>query len=134
MSIDVNILIGGAAGQGIQTVGDLLVQVCRRAGLYVFAVNGYESRIRGGHSNVQVRVSDRPIKAPCRPVHLLIAMTGETVKRHRDRLASDGLIIEVHSHPEQALSDGAQSLKPDKMAALMKELHPLAEALGRKLK
>ncbi|WP_269719151.1 2-oxoacid:acceptor oxidoreductase family protein [Desulfosudis oleivorans] len=88
MPIDINILIGGAAGQGIQTVGDLLVQVCRKSGLHVFAVNGYESRIRGGHSNVQVRISDQPVKAPCRPVHLLLAMTDETIDRHRDRLAA----------------------------------------------
>ena len=46
---------------------------------------------------------------------------------------ADGLLIEVHPHPEQALSDGAQSLKPEKLAALMRELKPLAEALGRSL-
>jgi len=46
---------------------------------------------------------------------------------------ADGLLIEVHPHPEQALSDGAQSLKPERMVALLKELKPLAEALGRGL-
>jgi 3-deoxy-7-phosphoheptulonate synthase len=44
---------------------------------------------------------------------------------------ADGLIIEVHPQPDRALSDGAQSLKPDKLAALLAELKPLAEALGR---
>jgi 3-deoxy-7-phosphoheptulonate synthase len=46
---------------------------------------------------------------------------------------ADGLIIEVHPHPEVAVSDGAQSLKPEKFAQLMRELKPLAEALGREL-
>jgi 3-deoxy-7-phosphoheptulonate synthase len=46
---------------------------------------------------------------------------------------ADGLIIEVHPHPEVAVSDGAQSLKPEKFAQLMRELKPLAEALGRDL-
>jgi 3-deoxy-7-phosphoheptulonate synthase len=46
---------------------------------------------------------------------------------------ADGLILEVHPNPEKALSDGAQSLKLDKFAALMRELKPLAEALGRSL-
>ncbi len=46
---------------------------------------------------------------------------------------ADGLIIEVHNHPEEALSDGPQSLKPDKFAKLMRELRALAEALGRSL-
>ena len=46
---------------------------------------------------------------------------------------ADGLLIEVHSHPELALSDGPQSLKPDKFAALMKDLKKVAEALGREI-
>jgi 3-deoxy-7-phosphoheptulonate synthase len=46
---------------------------------------------------------------------------------------ADGLLIEVHSHPEVALSDGPQSLKPEKFAALMKELKRVAAAIGREL-
>jgi len=44
---------------------------------------------------------------------------------------TDGLMIEVHNQPEIAFSDGAQSLKPKKFAQLMKELRPVAEAVGR---
>ena len=46
---------------------------------------------------------------------------------------ADGLIIEVHPRPEEALSDGPQSLKPSKFAQLMRELRPVAEAVGRGL-
>jgi len=46
---------------------------------------------------------------------------------------ADGLIIEVHPRPEEALSDGPQSLKPSKFAQLMCELRPVAEAVGRSL-
>ncbi len=46
---------------------------------------------------------------------------------------ADGLIIEVHPHPEQALSDGAQSLRPERFATLVQEARRLAEALGRRL-
>ncbi len=45
----------------------------------------------------------------------------------------DGLIIEVHSHPEEALSDGAQSLLPEKFTQLMQELKILAKAVNRKI-
>ena len=44
---------------------------------------------------------------------------------------ADGLMIEVHPHPELAMSDGAQSLKPEKFAALVHELKQLAPVLGR---
>jgi 3-deoxy-7-phosphoheptulonate synthase len=41
------------------------------------------------------------------------------------------LIIEVHPHPEEAWSDGAQSLKPEKFAQLVQDVKRVAEAVGR---
>jgi len=46
---------------------------------------------------------------------------------------ADGLIIEVHNHPEEAVSDGAQSLIPDNFLSLMNELKKIAGAVGRKI-
>ncbi len=46
---------------------------------------------------------------------------------------ADALIIEVHTNPEEALSDGEQSLRPDIFAELMKELKPIAQAVGREI-
>jgi len=46
---------------------------------------------------------------------------------------ADGLMIEVHMRPEEAFSDGIQSLKPNRFISLMRELEPFAEAAGRKL-
>ena len=46
---------------------------------------------------------------------------------------ADGLLIEVHPHPDEALSDGAQSLKPDTFAELMRELKLVAKAVGREI-
>ncbi|MBX3066310.1 MAG: 3-deoxy-7-phosphoheptulonate synthase [Anaerolineae bacterium] len=46
---------------------------------------------------------------------------------------ADGLILEVHMEPEKALSDGAQSLRPEKFAELMKQMRRVAEAVDREL-
>lgn len=46
---------------------------------------------------------------------------------------ADALMIEVHTNPEEALSDGEQSLKPDVFKKLMNELRPIAESVGREL-
>jgi 3-deoxy-7-phosphoheptulonate synthase len=45
----------------------------------------------------------------------------------------DGLIIEVHPDPENALSDGDQSLSPKNFSELMRELKAVAKAIGREL-
>ncbi|MDD4183156.1 MAG: 3-deoxy-7-phosphoheptulonate synthase, partial [Candidatus Omnitrophica bacterium] len=46
---------------------------------------------------------------------------------------ADGLLIEVHPKPEEALSDGPQQLLPENFALLMKELKPIAFACGREI-
>jgi 3-deoxy-7-phosphoheptulonate synthase len=47
---------------------------------------------------------------------------------------ADALLIEVHSDPDKALSDGAQSLFPEQFRKLMDELRIIAPAVGRTLK
>src|SRR6058998_1581015 len=46
---------------------------------------------------------------------------------------ADGIIVEVHPHPDQALSDGAQTLFPDQFAQLMREVRVIAEVIGRRV-
>ena len=45
---------------------------------------------------------------------------------------ADGLIVEVHPDPRQALSDGGQSLTPEKFAILVKQAKGIAREVGRK--
>lgn len=59
---------------------------------------------------------------------LVIAMTKAAVA-----VGADGLLIEVHPHPDQALKDGAQSLTCENFGQLVKELKPIAAAVGRTL-
>lgn len=93
MGIDVTIKIGGAAGQGIQTVGDLLAEVAVHSGFYIMAMNDFESRIRGGHSFFQIRICDQPVLAPSHKVHLLVALDAVTVERYQAQLVEGGLAI-----------------------------------------
>ena len=46
---------------------------------------------------------------------------------------ADGLMIEVHTNPAEAASDGEQSLTPDVFKKMMKELKPVAKAVGREI-
>jgi 3-deoxy-7-phosphoheptulonate synthase len=57
----------------------------------------------------------------------------EAVSKAAVAAGADGLLIEVHPHPSQAMSDGAQSLKPETFARLMTDLQAIALAVGREL-
>jgi len=48
-------------------------------------------------------------------------------------VGADGIIVEVHPEPEKALCDGAQSLYPEQLTQLIKEIKPICKAVGRKL-
>jgi 3-deoxy-7-phosphoheptulonate synthase len=56
----------------------------------------------------------------------------DAVSRAAIAAGADGLIIEVHPHPEEALSDGAQSMRPEEFAETVGHIRRVAAAVGRK--
>ena len=57
----------------------------------------------------------------------------ESLSKAAVAVGADGLIIEVHNDPKNALCDGAQSIKPEVFAKLMEELKVIAKAVGREI-
>jgi len=93
MDGQVTIKIGGAAGQGIQTVGRLLALACQKGGAWLFALDDHESRIRGGHNFQLLRLSREKVAAPSREVHLLVALDKVTPALHGPELVAGGLVL-----------------------------------------
>jgi 2-oxoglutarate/2-oxoacid ferredoxin oxidoreductase subunit alpha len=91
--MDYSIKIGGAAGQGIQTIGDALARIFARSGYHVFTHQDYESRIRGGHNFYQIRFSDTPVMASVEKIDLMIGLDKESISLHQDELTDQGLFI-----------------------------------------
>lgn len=93
MSVDLDFMIGGEAGQGVQSVGFLLAKVFACGGYHVFADEDYESRVRGGHNFFRVRVSNHRVAAIAKDVDILIALDGDSIRLHQAEMASRGIII-----------------------------------------
>jgi 3-deoxy-7-phosphoheptulonate synthase len=55
----------------------------------------------------------------------------DAVARAGIAAGADGLIVEVHPHPSQALSDGGQSLKPERFAEMVRQVRAIAQVIGR---
>ncbi|MCG6917879.1 MAG: 2-oxoacid:acceptor oxidoreductase subunit alpha [Deltaproteobacteria bacterium] len=90
---DINVLIGGEAGQGLVTLGGILAKSLVRAGYLIVVTQSYHSRIRGGHNTYAIRASGEKIVAPREEIDLLIALNAETVALHNRELGAGGLII-----------------------------------------
>lgn len=90
---DFNIMVGGEAGQGVQSVGTVIAKGLARGGYHVFADQDYESRVRGGHNFFRIRVSNHEIRAIAEKLDLLVALNRETLDIHQKELKPGGVII-----------------------------------------
>ena len=93
MPTDVNFMVGGEAGQGVQSVGFILAKAFAQGGFHVFADQDYESRVRGGHNFFRVRVKDSRVGAIAEPVDMLIVFNKENIDLHQAKLAKRGVIV-----------------------------------------
>ncbi len=90
---ELNIKLGGAAGQGLQLSGLILGKLFVRGGYRVFAVQDSESRIRGGHNTFQLRIKDAPVSAMTTRANLIVALDRESIAPGRPDLAEGGMVI-----------------------------------------
>jgi 2-oxoglutarate ferredoxin oxidoreductase subunit alpha len=94
--VDLAIGIGGAAGQGIATPGDILARIFVRRGLHLNAYNAYQSIIRGGHIFLTLRTSDQPVLSHGDKLDILMPLNQDTMNRHL-RLLSAGAAVLYNS-------------------------------------
>lgn len=88
-----NILIGGAAGQGIDTTVANLERLLKRSGYCIFSVRDFMSRVRGGHNFTIMRFGNEPINSHSNVLDGIIALDNDTVEIHKDKLKEDGFIL-----------------------------------------
>ncbi|HSV32109.1 MAG TPA: 2-oxoacid:acceptor oxidoreductase subunit alpha [Atribacteraceae bacterium] len=116
--VDYSIKIGGEAGQGVQTVADSLSRIFLRSGLQVFTIQDYQSRIRGGHSFTQIRLSDAPLCAMRKEVDMLVCLDSATCRIHAGEVSERGLVLGALDQSDPSYSRSVISLD---FAAIAKE-------------
>lgn len=90
---DVVILIGGEAGHGLVTIGNVLAKTLIQAGYEIVVSQDYMSRVRGGHNTFVIRAATHPIQAPVEGVDLLVALNQETLELHEGELNPGALVM-----------------------------------------
>ena len=91
--LDLNIVIAGAAGEGIQTIGDVLTRSILELGYSVFTWTEYESRIRGGKSSYRIRVSEKMSNAPRHDADLLLVLNEQAREHYAGLLNKTGVTL-----------------------------------------
>jgi 2-oxoglutarate ferredoxin oxidoreductase subunit alpha len=85
--------IGGAAGQGVATPGDIFARIFSRRGLHVNAYNAYQSIIRGGHTFLTIRTGPEPVTNFGDRIDLLIPLNQDTIDRHLHLMRPGSAVI-----------------------------------------
>src|SRR5271166_2525405 len=85
--------IGGAAGQGVATPGDIFAKIFSRRGLHLNAYNAYQSIIRGGHTFLTIRTGPDKISNMGDRIDLLIPLNQDTMDRHLVLLSAGGACL-----------------------------------------
>jgi len=145
------VAIGGAAGQGVATPGDIFAKIFARRGLHISAYNAYQSIIRGGHTFLTIRTGIEEVTCFGDRIDLLIPLNQDSINRHLGLMQSGSAIvyngdaIKPGAHPPGAqlcplpvnqLSKGSRSKVEQNTLALAASLQmmgvdfePLAEIL-----
>ena len=90
---DLSIGIGGEAGQGIATPGDILARIFVRRGLHLYTYNAYQSIIRGGHIFLTVRLSNQEIYTHGDRLDLLLCLNQDTMNRHLNLMGEGSRVV-----------------------------------------
>src|ERR1051326_2226470 len=89
----VSAMIGGEAGFGIMSSGELLAKCLTHGGLWVYTNIEYPSLIRGGHNAIHVTASDEPIVSYYPELQCLIALNKETIDLHIKDVVPGGVVV-----------------------------------------
>ncbi len=92
-TFDFALSIGGAAGQGIATPGNILARIFVRRGLHFYAYNAYQSIIRGGHIFLTIRVADRELDSHGDALDLLVCLNQDTMNRHLEHMGPGTRVV-----------------------------------------
>jgi len=116
MTNTINFMVGGEAGQGVQSIGYLLTKSLARYGYHVFSDQDYESRVRGGHNFFRIRVSQSPVSAVSEKIDILVAFNLETIALHRHEVVPTGIIIYDEELIQNLQDNNLLSIPADRLA------------------
>jgi len=88
-----NIVLGGQAGQGINTVESVLVKAFKASGYHIYATKEYMSRVRGGINTITLSVGSHPIRSYSERIDILLPFTAGVVDWVGDRLHSNSIVL-----------------------------------------
>jgi 2-oxoglutarate ferredoxin oxidoreductase subunit alpha len=90
---DINIVVAGEAGQGIQSIESVTVAALKKNGYHVFATKEYMSRVRGGVNSTTIRTASYPVRSYRAIIDVCVALGNDAIAHLGKRIAQHTVII-----------------------------------------
>jgi len=90
---EVSVVLCGEAGQGIQTVEQILARCLKLSGFHVFATKEYMSRVRGGSNSTEIRISSKRVSASLDRMDILIPFHKAALTHVEKRISADTIVL-----------------------------------------
>src|SRR3989454_6517002 len=120
--IDSAVGMGGAAGQGVATPGNIRANLFARRGLHINAYSAYQSIIRGGHTFLTIRTSEQPVRCMGDDLAMLIPLNQDTMDRHLGRMRAGASVLYDRDRVKPGAAAAGVQLCPLPLAELAKNI------------
>jgi 2-oxoglutarate ferredoxin oxidoreductase subunit alpha len=124
---DIAVVLSGAAGQGIQTVEELLTRLFKSTGYNLFSTKEYMSRVRGGSNSTSLRVSSSAVRARLDRIDILFPLNREALLHVAHRITDDTIIL---GEKEVLLKPGIEGKEDSAFEILDIPLTKIAKEIG----
>lgn len=102
--MEINVVITGSAGEGIQSIGAVFAEAVASCGYAVFTWQEFESRIRGGQSRFALRIGEAAVNAPLEGADILLALNPGAEDRYRPLLNPGGVVLSGQDSGPQSIT------------------------------
>ncbi len=101
------IAFAGESGQGIDSIGNIIINAMVSEGYRVFAYREYPSLIKGGFACYQIDIADHPIKSPSQEIDILLSISRVSASAYATKVAKNGII--VHTLDQLEFTEAAKA-------------------------
>jgi 2-oxoglutarate ferredoxin oxidoreductase subunit alpha len=118
---DLSIVLSGEAGQGLQTLEQLMIKVFKLSGYHVYSYSEFMSRIRGGNNSTQIRISAKRVASYLRRIDIFVPLHTGAMERFRERITPETVILGDHTNIDRQYTAGGYPVVDVPIGEMAKE-------------
>jgi 2-oxoglutarate/2-oxoacid ferredoxin oxidoreductase subunit alpha len=119
---NLSIVLSGEAGQGLQTLEQLMLKIFKLGGYHIFSYSEFMSRIRGGNNSTQIRIASSRVRSYLRRIDIFVPLHTGAIERFRDRITPETVILGDKSNIDREYLENGYPIVDVPVSAMAREI------------